>query len=156
MIKEREKRIALIVGLLLAALALDRVFVSPLLARYSSAQERIELATQDLARAAQHFDNESRARRRASEMAGDTLMFDAPSAESQLLNSARQWAQESGVDLNSLKLDRAEIVQGFGKLTARAAARLNRGRHSAITAALLAAMPMRWADGAPQPNTAPP
>ena len=122
MINTREKRIALIVGLLLAALALDRAFVSPLLARYDTAQDRIELATQDLTRAAQLFENESRARRRASEMAGDTLMFDAPSAESQLLNSVRQWAQESGLELNSLKLDRAETAQGFGKLTARAAA----------------------------------
>ena len=122
MINTREKRIGLIVGLLLAALALDRAFVSPLLARHATAQDRIEAATTELAAAAQLFDNEARARRRASEMAGDTLMFDAPSAESQLLNSVGQWAQESGLELNSLKLDRAEVAQGFGKLTARAAA----------------------------------
>lgn len=141
MIKTREKRIALIVGLLLAALALDRAFVSPLLARYDSAQDRIEAASKDLATAAQLFDNEGRARRRASEMAGDTLMFDAPSAESQLLNSARQWAQASGLELTSLKLDRAETAQGFGKLTARAAATgrtesLGRFLHAVQTSAI--------------------
>jgi hypothetical protein len=122
MINTREKRVAVIAGLAIAAFALDRAFVSPLLARQSQAQQRIALATQELASAAQLFDNESRARRRASEMAGDTLTSDASAAESQLLNAARVWAQQSGLELNSLKLDRTEMEQGFGRLTARAAA----------------------------------
>lgn len=122
MMNAREKRIAAIAGLIIGAFALDRAFVSPLLARYSDAQQRIETATQELASAAQLFDNELRAQRRASEMAGDTLTSDASAAESQLLNAARLWAQQSGLELNSLKLDRAEMQQGFGKLTARAAA----------------------------------
>lgn len=147
MMSPREKTIAVVAGLVIGVFALDRLVVSDLLARQASAQDRIELAAQELSNATQLFDNERRAQRRWSEMAGDTLKSDAPSAESQLLNEAREWAQQSDLVLTSLKLDRAESEQGYGKLTARAAAS---GRTESLARFLYAVqtseIPVRVAD----------
>src|SRR5690554_5910387 len=103
MMTKREKRIGMIAGIVLGALALDSVLISPLIERRRDANARISLVTQDLARADQLFQNDLRARRRWNEMSGDTLQPNASTAESQILNAARRWAQEAGLTLTSLK-----------------------------------------------------
>lgn len=120
MMSKREKRIGIVAGIVIGALALDSVLISPLIARRSDANTRIANATLDLARADQVFQNDLRARRVWKELSGDTLRPDASTAESQVLNAARRWAQDAGLTLTSLKPERSEREQGFVKITVRA------------------------------------
>jgi hypothetical protein len=122
MISTRERRIAWVAGIVIGAFALDSLIVSPLLDRQTSAQARVVNATQQLDRADGLFKNKLKAQEVWNEMAGDTLKVDPPQAESQLLNSARDWAQTAGLSLTSLKQERMELEQGFGKITVRASA----------------------------------
>lgn len=117
---KREKRIGIVAGVVIGLLALDSVLISPLIARRSDANTRIDNATLDLSRAQQLFANDLRARRAWSELSGDSLRPDASTAESQVLNAARRWAQDAGLTLASLKPERSEREQGFVKITVRA------------------------------------
>jgi Tfp pilus assembly protein PilO len=122
MMSKREKTIAWVAGLAIGAFALDSIVVSPLLARQESAQLRVADATAQLTKADQLDLNRRRAERVWGEMGGNTLKLDQPQAETQLLNHARDWAQRSGLELTSLKPERTELEQGFGKITVRASA----------------------------------
>lgn len=122
MISTRERSIAWIAGIVIGALALDSLLVRPLMARQTDAQERIGNAAKQLAAADGTFQNKLRAQSRWNDMAGNTIQADPPTAESQLLNHARDWAREADLSLTSLKPERTELEQGFGKITVRAAA----------------------------------
>lgn len=119
---KRERTIAILLGVVVLLFVLDRMFFSPLMEREAIARERVVELKTDLSRADQSLLNEKRARRRWEEMAGDTLKPNAPQAESQLLNHTREWAQQAGLTLNSLTVERTESEEGFGKITARAGA----------------------------------
>lgn len=82
MMNTREKRIGIVAGVLLGVLALDSVFLSPLIQRRSDAVARINDATRELATATRIFENDRRARHVWSEMAGQTLHDNASAAES--------------------------------------------------------------------------
>lgn len=122
MLNKREQRIGIVTAVVLGALALDRVVLSPLLARQESASVRIDAAQLALSEATQTMQNDQRARRIWSELAGKTLLASAPDAEGQLLNRARQWADTSGLSLQSLKPERSEREEGYQKITIRATA----------------------------------
>ncbi len=120
MMSKREKRMGIIAGIVIGALALDSTVISPLEARRKEANDRIADATAALVRADQLFQNDLRARRIWKELSGDSLRPDASTAESQVLNAARRWAQDAGLTLTSLKPERSEREQGFVKITVRA------------------------------------
>lgn len=120
MMNKREKRIGIVAGIVLGALVLDSMLISPLLERRSDANTRIDNVTFDLAKADQLFQNDTRAQRVWKEMSGDSLQPDTSTAESQVLNAARRWAQDAGLTLTSLKPERNEREQGFVKITVRA------------------------------------
>lgn len=122
MISSRERRIAWIAGVAIGAFALDSLIVSPLLDRQASAQSRVDNATLQLAKADGIFQNKLKAQKVWNEMAGESVQASPPQAESQLLSAARDWAQSSGLSLTSLKQERMEREQGFGKMTVRASA----------------------------------
>ena len=135
MMSPRERKIAIVTSLVIGALALDRVFISPLWARQAAAQQRVADATEALGEANNLYDNELRARRRWKQMAGETLAHAAPQAEGQVLNSVRDWAQRAGVSLTSLKPERTEQRHGFGVITIRA---VGTGRMQAVSRLLYA------------------
>lgn len=120
MLSRRERRIAIFAAVVIGALVLDAVLVSPLLGRWREAQARIVRATGEQQSARQLFENDLRARQRWSEMAGTTLTSSASEAEGQVLNRAREWAQESGLVLTSLTPERSEPEHGFERITVRA------------------------------------
>lgn len=120
MMNKREKRIGIVAGIVLGALVLDSMLISPLLERRSDANTRIGNATLDLAKADQLFQNDARAQQVWKQMSGNSLQPDASTAESQVLNAARRWAQDAGLTLTSLKPERSEREQGFVKITVRA------------------------------------
>lgn len=122
MMSKRERMIALIAGGVLGVLALDQLLVSPLLARKADAEQRLENAIRDQARATQVFERDLVRRREWRDIAGQSLKVDAPAAESQVLNRVRDWAQEAGLSLTSLKPEPNAREQGYQKLTIRATA----------------------------------
>lgn len=122
MMSKREKTIVIVAGSVIGALLLDRVLVTPLWDSYILAEGRIENIREELERADNLERNSRRARSTWNRIAGDSLPADASQAESQLLNSVRVWAQRAGVNLTSLKPERAESDEPFDRLVVRAAA----------------------------------
>ena len=116
----RERIFAIVTSLVIAALVLDWLLLTPLMERLKVANTRIADARSTQTLANETLQNELRARRRWREMAGDSLETAAPSAEGAVLNGVRDWAQRSGLTLSSLKPERSETQQGYGKLTIRA------------------------------------
>lgn len=121
-LSKRERFTALVAGLILGALLLDRAVFSPLLQRFDAAGAELNDATAALTDAEALFDKSQRARRRWRELAGDSLRADPSAAESQLLNRVRDWAQAAGLTLTSLKPERIEREKEYQKLTIRATA----------------------------------
>ncbi len=116
----RERYIAIAAAVVVGLLVLDQAALSPLLARLTEADAAIDHYQQDLARAEGLFDNRTHAQRAWRDMTGGTLLRDAPDAESQVLNRAREWAQSAGLALSSLKPERTEKERDFQKITIRA------------------------------------
>jgi hypothetical protein len=117
---KRERYIGIAAAAVVGILVLDQVLVSPLLERWTDADARIELATLDRERADRLVTASKRANRTWNEMIGTHLQRDASEAESQVLNSVREWAQEAGMTLSSLKPERTEKEKDFFKITFRA------------------------------------
>lgn len=117
---QREKRIAMVVGVLVALLALERMLVSPLLARRESAQERVLQTSDELELARRVFETDQLSQQRWSGMIGGTLRSNAPEAEGQALDNVREWAQQAGLSLTSLRPERGQSQHGFRRITVRA------------------------------------
>ena len=66
------------------------------------------------------FDTSRRARRQWSQMVSGGLRKDASAAESLVLNSVREWAQEAGMNLSQLNPGPTETEKGFYRITLRA------------------------------------
>jgi Tfp pilus assembly protein PilO len=122
MMSKRERMIGFLAAGVLGALALDQLLVTPLLARLDDANRRHDVAEQQLAQNQQWLDRDLNLRREWNRMAGESLKIDAPAAEGQLLNRVRDWAQDAGLSLTSLKPERPVREQGYQKLTIRATA----------------------------------
>ncbi|MFA7236828.1 MAG: type 4a pilus biogenesis protein PilO [Phycisphaeraceae bacterium] len=121
-VSQRERYISIAAGVVVALFVLDQFALSPWFSRWTAADTRIADQKDRLAQAKQTFDGGERANRRWAEISKRTLKADAPAAESQILNAARQWAQTAGLSLTSLKPERSEKEQGFMKITIRATA----------------------------------
>lgn len=122
MLNNRERRIGIIAGVLLGALALDRVVLSPLLDRLDSASSRVDAAQLALNDATQTMQMDQHVQRVWNDLAGSALLSNATDAEGQLLNRARQWADASRLSLQSLKPERSENQHGYQKITVRVTA----------------------------------
>lgn len=119
-LNKRERLIGIAAGAVVGLLLLDQVLVTPLLARWRDADDRIELATAQRSSADDLIFTSERANRQWARVIGGQLQHDASEAESQVLNSVREWAQEAGMSLSSLKPERTEKEKDFYKITFRA------------------------------------
>src|SRR5688500_3665964 len=119
-INKRERTIGIVAGAVVGLLLLDQVLITPLLARWTDADDKIELATMDRNAAEDLIFASERANGQWSRMIGTQLHRDASEAESQVLNSVREWAQEAGMTLSSVKPERTEKEKDFFKITFRA------------------------------------
>jgi hypothetical protein len=119
-INKRERTIGIVAGAVVGLLLLDQVLITPLLARWTDADDKIELATLDRNSAEDLIFASERANGQWSRMIGTQLHRDASEAESQVLNSVREWAQEAGMNLSSVKPERTEKEKDFFKITFRA------------------------------------
>lgn len=116
----RERYIAIVAGAIIGLLALDQLFYSPLTSRLNAATSARDEARLKVMQADDLMKNDLAARRKWKQMAGETLKTTAPSAEGQLLNAVRDWAQSASLTLNSIKPERSEKEKGFDKILLRA------------------------------------
>ena len=119
-LSRREKYIAIITSVIVAVPVLHSYVVSPLMTRLAVLDADILAAQQELERTGRLFETSKAARREWAAMARGALAEDRPRAESQILNNVREWAQESGISLSSLKPEREEKEKDFQKITFRA------------------------------------
>ncbi len=144
---KRERYIAIGAGVVIFALLLDQVLLSPMFKRLSDANLAIEDYQSSLREANNLFDSDIAASRRWKELAGTGLKADASAAEGQLLDRVREAAQNAGLSVQSLKPDRSERVNGFYRITLRVSAtgsmsRMTRFLHNLQTSKI----PLRMSD----------
>lgn len=121
-LSRREKIIGLVTGIVVGALILDQLIVSPLLERLDNALTMIQQHQEDLEQAESTFKSDLAARRRWKQMVGNGFKADASAAEGQLLDRVRDAAQRSGINVQSFKPERSEKVSGFYRITIRVTA----------------------------------
>lgn len=144
---KRERTISLVVAGALAIFLLDQYALTPMLSRGSQIEtESRECQLQDK-KAQQLFVKNRKLGGKWSEMNAAGLGSDASTAESRLLHSIRDWAQDSGLNLASVKPERSEPERQFQKITFRAS---GTGPMSAVSKFLwqveTAKIPVRIAD----------
>ena len=121
-LSKRERLIAIAVVAVLGVLALDQIVVSPLLARSDDLDAQIMAAQEDMLEAQDLFRDSRRRGREWALVSRDALKRNASEAEGQLLTRVREWAQDAGVGLTSLKPERDEKLKDFRQITLRATA----------------------------------
>jgi Tfp pilus assembly protein PilO len=119
-LSKRERFIAIGVAAVLGLLVADRLFLSPLMERRSTADEKAGDARRKLNDAHRLFDREKVLSRRWNEMGGKSLKTSQSESEGQLINSINDWARRSGMNLASMQPERTEKEKGFLRLTYRA------------------------------------
>ena len=119
---KRERNIAIAALVVLGLLALDQVVLSPLFERTELAQARAAAAQQEVAAANQTLQRQLLERRRWKKVGGETLRPTAAAAEGQLVNRVPAWAAESGLSLTSIRPDRVDAAEGFGRISLRVTA----------------------------------
>jgi hypothetical protein len=107
-LNKRERVIALVTGSVIALLAIDRVVFTPLMERSTRVDTDLQAATIESQRAAGLFANAPKMNQRWRDMIAAGMKPEVTESESQALRSLYEWAQSSGVALQSLQPDRLE------------------------------------------------
>jgi hypothetical protein len=121
-LSKREKYIGIVAAIVVGVPVLNAYLVSPLTSRLSAAEAEVRTQMDEHERATRLFSTERSARREFAAMTGGAMHEDRAGAEGQILNHVREWAQESGINLSSLKPEREEQDKRFQKITFRATA----------------------------------
>jgi type II secretory pathway component PulM len=119
-LSRRERYIVIGTVAVVGLLALDRLFLTPLIERRQLVDAQMRQATEEMTRANGLFTNRTRVNRKWNEMSATTLKSDGSTAESQIIRSVGDWALEAGLNLSSVKPERAEKEKQFQKITFRA------------------------------------
>jgi hypothetical protein len=110
-LSKRERLIAMTSLGAISVLALDRMAIEPLLAANADLNAQIEARQKDLQDAQSKIEGRRHRARIWAQMQNKGLRRkDVSEAESQLLNNIREWAQESGMTVVSVKPERTEPV----------------------------------------------
>jgi hypothetical protein len=144
------KRERTIIGVTLSVLGLflaDRFFLSPILERRTRIEQETGDCELEMGKATALFAQRKRLLPRWKEMTDSGLGSGAGAAESQLLHTIRDLAQEADLTLASVKHERTEMERQFQKTSWRAA---GSGTMAAVSRFLFriqeAAIPVRIAD----------
>ena len=121
-LSKRERLIAaaalLAVGILLA----DRVALTPLLERRTAVEDERQRVLAELERARVLFERRKLLSPRWREMLDAGLGLGPAEAESQVLHAVRNWSQEAGLALSSLRPERMSPRAGLNEITFQASA----------------------------------
>jgi hypothetical protein len=120
-LSKRERYVAIATVAAVGILALDRFALDPLMASKTRLDTQVAKCQQNFDKARRLFANSRRKGHLWAEMQNNGLRRrDAAEAESQVLNSIREWAQDAGMSLSSVKPERTEKEKDFAKSTFRA------------------------------------
>jgi hypothetical protein len=117
---QRERFIGTIAAVVIGALILYQFIIEPQITRISELDGQIATASTDIERAEQLFTASRSASKKLNTMAGSGLRRSDATAESELRNNTRQWAQEAGLAGWGIKRERNEKEKDFTKITFRA------------------------------------
>jgi Tfp pilus assembly protein PilO len=115
-LSQRERYIATATVVVVTVMAVNFLFISPLLAKRAELDTKVTNAHVDRDDAKAVLARRPRDARRWADMAA-VLKRGAPESESQLVNSVSSWAQESGMALSSVKPDRPVPEKEFSRIT---------------------------------------
>jgi hypothetical protein len=116
---QRERYIVIGTVAVVALLGLDRLFLTPLLARMTDLDDKITAARAEVQHDEDLFTRSTQANRKWKEMTAGALKRDASTTESQLIDSVGQWAQDARMSV-SYKPERTEKKKEFIVVTYRA------------------------------------
>ncbi|HMB96345.1 MAG TPA: hypothetical protein VKK61_09925 [Tepidisphaeraceae bacterium] len=120
-VSKRERYVAIFAGAVVGLLLLDRVVITPLFTQREDLSSSIDAAQQKLAHDEQVMFTQRRLGGEWSGVVNGGLKQDASTAESQVLNSLREWSQEAGLAVGSMRPERSgEKEKDFFKITFRA------------------------------------
>jgi Tfp pilus assembly protein PilO len=120
-LSKRERYIAMFVLVAIAVLVLDRYVLTPYLARRAQLTAAKLSILAELERAQTMFARKTQLSPKWEEMLNSGLKTDAAAAESAVLNALRDWSQESGLALSTLKPERSIQRAELSELTFQAA-----------------------------------
>ena len=116
----RERSVATITGIIVGALVLYQFVIEPKLTQIEQLDTDIASAMSDMERADSVFNSSRSATKQLAKIAGSGLRRNDAEAESELLNSTRQWAQEAGLSGWGIKREGTVKERDFNKITFRA------------------------------------
>lgn len=116
-LSKRESVIAVGALLALSLLAADQYVLTPLMDSYAAMESEKQRLVLELQSAARLFRRRRLMARRWEEMTAGGLAADSSVAEGRVLHAVRDWAQETGLTLSSLKPERGEERQELGEIT---------------------------------------
>jgi hypothetical protein len=104
---KRERTIIVVTLSVLGILGIDRYVLTPLLDRYEQSEVRRESLQAEMVKARSLLERRELIAPRWRQMVTDGLQRDPAEAESQALHAVQDWAADAGLDLSSLKPERA-------------------------------------------------
>src|SRR4051812_21991345 len=107
-LSKRERYIVIGTVVVVGVLALDRLFLTPLIERRQETNANILLESERAEKATAMVSNRSRVSRKWNELSGSSLKIDGANAESQIIRAVNDWAQDAGLNVSSVKPERAE------------------------------------------------
>lgn len=120
-LSKRERYIAIATLAAIGIFGLDRVVLTPLVTANNELNAQVDGCQQQLEKAQRLFKNSRRKSQDWSRMQTNGLRRkDASETESLILNRIRDWAQDAGMSLSSVKPERTEKEKSFQKITFRA------------------------------------
>jgi len=119
-LSKREHYILLATVLVLGVLLLDRYGLTPIFERRARLETETNECLVQLEKAKKLFQKNRKLSQKWNEMTALGLGSDASAAESRLLHAVRDWAQEAGISLSSVKTERSETERQFRRITFRA------------------------------------
>ena len=121
-LSKRERFFAVAVVLAVALYAVDRLLLSPFMDRQVRLEAERLSVIGDVERATSLFTLERRLIPRWNDMLEGGLKADVFEAESQVLHAVRDWSQEAGLSLSSMKPERVASGEDLQEITFLAAA----------------------------------
>ncbi len=112
-LSKRERYVAIVSIIVVTLLLADRYIVTPFLDRRAQVETERQSLLGEMARATSLFKRRKLMEQKWQDMVSGGLESDASNAESQVLHAVRNWSQECGLMLSSMKPER---VVGEGNL----------------------------------------
>jgi hypothetical protein len=129
-LSKRERAIATAAVIALAVLLLDRFVLTPVRERRSAMAVETEALLNDFERTSTLFERRRRLWPKWREMLDSGLASDLAEAESRVLHALRDWSQQAGLTLSSLRPERVSPQGELREITFQAS---GTGRLSAVT-----------------------